>query len=96
VNDGHLIKILDGGHDAIRELLFGCNADMTQDGAGELGKKAFYEIEPGAMLGREGEFEAVRGLLGDPGPGLLGDVGGMIVEDDLDRGVGPDRRSRQA
>jgi hypothetical protein len=65
VNDGPLIEVLDGGHDAIRELLFGCNADMTQDGAGKLGKKALDEIEPGAVLGREGEFEAVRGLLGD-------------------------------
>ena len=40
------------------------------------------------MLGREGEFEAVRGLLRDPGSGLFGDVGGMIVEDHLDRSAG--------
>src|SRR6267378_783527 len=40
------------------------------------------------MGGSEGEFEAVRGLLRDPGSGLFGDVRGMIVEDQLDRGVG--------
>jgi hypothetical protein len=40
------------------------------------------------VLGREGEFEAVRGLLGDPGSGLFGDVRGMIVEDHLDRRAG--------
>jgi hypothetical protein len=39
------------------------------------------------VLGREGEFEAVRGLLGEPGSGLFRDVCGMIVEDQLDRGV---------
>jgi hypothetical protein len=48
--------------------------DATQDGAGELGEEAFDEVEPGAVLGREGEFEAVRGLLCDPGSGLFGDV----------------------
>jgi hypothetical protein len=46
------------------------------------------KVEPGAVLGREGEFEAVRGLLCDPGSGLFGDVRGMIVDDQLDRRVG--------
>src|SRR5579864_4463494 len=40
------------------------------------------------MRRREGEFEAMCGLLRDPGSGLFGDVRGMIVEDQLDRGVG--------
>ena len=40
------------------------------------------------MLGREGEFEAACRLLGEPCFGLLGDMGGMIVEDDVDRRVG--------
>ena len=35
--------------------------------AGEFGKEALDEVEPGAVLGREGEFEAVRGLIGEPG-----------------------------
>ena len=39
------------------------------------------------MLRSEGEFEAMRGLIGEPGPGFLGDVRGMIVEDQLDRRV---------
>jgi hypothetical protein len=37
VNDGLLIEVIHGGHDAILEFLFGCDADMTQDGAGEFG-----------------------------------------------------------
>jgi hypothetical protein len=36
--------------------------DVAQDAAGELGEGAIDEIEPGAMGGREGEFEAVRRL----------------------------------
>jgi hypothetical protein len=40
------------------------------------------------MGGREGECEAMRGVLRDPGSGLLGDVRRVIVEDQLDRSVG--------
>ena len=40
------------------------------------------------MLGREGEGEAAFRLPRQPGFGLLGDVSGMIVEDQLDRGFG--------
>ena len=61
---------------------------MAQHGAGEFGKETLDEVEPRAVLGFEGEFEAARGLIGEPGFGLLGDVRGMIVEDQLDRGVG--------
>ena len=60
---------------------------MAQDRAGEFGEEALDKVEPGAVGGSEGEFEAVRGLLRDPGSGLFGDVRGMIVEDQLDRGV---------
>src|SRR5713101_2672173 len=37
-----------------------------------------------SVRGREGEFEAARGLIGEPSFGLLGDVRGMIVKDQLD------------
>jgi hypothetical protein len=88
VNDGLLIEVIHGGHDAVPEFLLGCNADVTQDGAGEFGEEALDEVEPGTVLGREGEFKAVRGLLGDPGSGLFGYMRGMIVEDQFDRRVG--------
>ena len=39
------------------------------------------------MRGREGEFEAADRLLGEPSLGLLGNVRGMIIEDQLDRGM---------
>ena len=86
MNDGIAIEVVHGGHDAVLEFLFGCDADVAQHGAGELGEEALDEVEPRAVLGGEGEFEAARGLLGEPGFGLLGDVRGMIVEDQLDRG----------
>ncbi len=60
------------GDDALLEFLFRCDADVAQDGAGKLGKEALDEIEPGAVLGREGEFEAAGGLLGEPSFGFLG------------------------
>src|SRR5215470_6351981 len=51
-------------------------------------KRSFNQVQPGAMLGSEGKFEAARRLLGEPGFRLLGDVRGMIVEDQLDRRAG--------
>ena len=53
-----------------------------------LEKKALDEVEPRAMRGREDEFETASRLIGEPGPGFLGDVCGMIVEDQLDRRMG--------
>ena len=39
------------------------------------------------MRGREGEFEAADRLIGEPSLGLLGKVRGMIIEDQLVRGM---------
>ena len=65
---------------------------MAQDGAGELREEALDQVEPGAMLGSEGEVEPPSGLLGEPSSRLPGDMRGMIVEDQMDRGVGRVRR----
>jgi hypothetical protein len=35
-----------GGHDAILEFLFGPDADVAQNGTGELGKEALDQVEP--------------------------------------------------
>ena len=88
MDDGIAIEFIHGSHDAILEFLFGCDADVAEHGAGELGEKALDEIEPGAVRGREGEFEAADRLIGEPSLGLLGDMCGMIVEDQLDRRMG--------
>ena len=88
MDDRVSIEVIRGGPDAVLEFLFGCDADMAQHGAGELGEKALDEVEPGTMLGRESEFEAAGGLNGEPSLGLFGDVRRMIVEDQLDRRMG--------
>jgi hypothetical protein len=85
VHDGILIEDVDGGHETVLEFLPGCDADVAQDGAGELGEEALDQVEPGAVLGREGESEPAGGLLGEPSPRLPRDVRGMIVEDQVDR-----------
>ena len=66
----------------------GSDTDVAQHGAREFGKEALDEVEPGAVLGREDKFKAVRGRIGEPSLGLLRDVCGMIIEDQLDRGSG--------
>ena len=88
MDDGVSIEVIHGGHDAVLEFLFGCDADMAQDRAGELGEEAFHEIEPGTVLGGKNEFEAADRLVREPSRGLLRDVRGMIVEDQLDRRMG--------
>jgi hypothetical protein len=60
---------------------------VAQDRSGEFGEEALDEVEPGAMLGREGELEAAGRSGGEPSSGFSGDVRGMIVEDQLDRGA---------
>ncbi len=49
---------------------------------------ALDEVEPGAVLGREGELEAAGRSSGEPSSGFSQDVRGMIVEDQFDRGAG--------
>ena len=88
MDDWMLVDVVHCGHDALLELVFGGDANVAQDGASELGEEALDEVEPRSMLGREGELEAAGRLFGEPSLGFLGDVSGMIVEDQLDRRVG--------
>ena len=94
MNDGVLVEVIHGGHEPILEFLLGDNANVAQHGARKFGKEALDEVEPGAVLRRKDKFKAVFGPTGKPSSGLFGDVGGMIVEDQLDRGSGLDRRRR--
>ncbi len=85
MDDGIAIDVVDGGHDSVLEFLFGRNADVAQNGACELREEALDEIEPGAVLRGEDEGEAPFGSLGEPGLGFPGNMGRVIVEDELDR-----------
>ena len=71
MDDWMAVEFIHGSHDAIFEFLFGCDADVAQDGAGELGKEPLDEIEPGAVRRSESEFEAARRLICEPSFGLL-------------------------
>src|SRR5450631_1092446 len=88
MDDGMLIDVFDGGHEALLEFLFGSDADVAQNGTGELGEETLDKVEPRAVLGGEGELEAPGGLCGEPSFRLFGDVRRMIIKDHLDRGVG--------
>ena len=88
MNDGICVEVVDGGHEALLEFLLGGDADVAQDRTGQLGEEALDEIEPGAVLGSEGELEPAPGLIGEPSSRLPGDMRGMIVEDQVDRRVG--------
>jgi len=87
MDHGISVEVVDGGHDSILEFLLRRDADVAQDGTGELGKEALDQIEPRAVLGRERERETACRLLGEPSLRLLGDVRRMIVEDHLDGGA---------
>jgi len=77
VNDRIVVEVVDGGHEAVLEFLFGGDADVAEDRPGELGEEALDEVEPGAMLGREGELKSAGGLLGQPSSGFPRDMRGM-------------------
>jgi hypothetical protein len=88
VDDRMAIEVLDASHDAFLEFVLRCHPDMAQDRASKLGEEALDQVEPGAVLGRECEVEAAGRSSSKPSSGFSGDVCGMIVEDQLDRGTG--------
>ena len=81
------VDVVDGGDDAVLEFLLGGDADVPEHRASELGEEALDEVEPGAVLGSEDETEAALSLVGEPASGFLGDMRGVIVEDQRDRGA---------
>ena len=88
MNDWIVVEVIHGGREAVLELLFGGDADVTQNRTGELREEAVDEVEPGAMFGCEGELKSAGGLFGQPSSGFPRDLRGMIVEDQMDCHVG--------
>src|SRR4249920_4263189 len=88
MNDGILVEVIDGAHETLFEFLLGGDEDVAEDRTGELGKEAFNEVEPGAVLGDEGEPESPPRLIRKPSFGLTRDVRGVIVQDEMDRRIG--------
>ena len=61
--------------------------DVTKKGPAHLGEEGLDQVEPRAVLRCMHIFEPV-GAGGQIGPGLLGDMGRMVVQDDPDLGFG--------
>ena len=86
MDDGFAVEVIEIGEDPRFEFLLRCDADVTEHGPRHLGEEAFHEVEPRTVLRREHEGEAALWLGGEPCLGFLGDVRGMVVEDQLDGG----------
>ena len=87
MDDGFAVDLVEIGENALFEFGLGGSADVAEHLPGHFGEETLDEIEPGAVLGREHEGEAPLRLALDPCLGLLGDVGRVVVEDQLDGGL---------
>jgi hypothetical protein len=79
VNDQLLIEVIHGGHDAILEFLFGCNAsgapELIRSGSrGRIRTTIGYELEAGAL-----EKHAGPAFLATINDGLLGSCATLDV-----------------
>jgi hypothetical protein len=76
------IDVIDGGYDeAVLEFLLGCDADVAEHRACELGEEAFGEIEPCFGV-KTNSNRPARCSASQPAR-LFRDVCGLIVEDQL-------------
>jgi hypothetical protein len=57
MNDGIVVEVVYGGYEALFEFLFGDDADVAQDRAGELGEEALDEVDVTAAS-RNTRFQA--------------------------------------
>src|ERR1700752_3736110 len=87
MDDGFSVEVIEVGEDPGFELILGCDAKAAKHGSSHLGEKAFNEVEPRAMFRSKNKGEAALWLGGNPRLGFLGDVGGMVIEDQPDGGV---------
>jgi hypothetical protein len=51
VNDWIVVEVIDRGHEALLDLLFGGDTDVAQDGAGRLEKKPSTRLSQKPCLG---------------------------------------------
>src|SRR5260370_18977223 len=88
MDDWLAIDIADEGDQAFLEFVFGGDADVAQHRTRQLREEALDEVEPRPVRRREREGKAPNRLGGEPSRRLARDMGGMIVENDLDCRVG--------
>ena len=73
--------------DPLLEFGPGGNTDMSEKYATHLGEEGFHQVEPGPVLRRMDILKSV-GTSGQIGPGFLGNMGRMVVQNDPGPGMG--------
>ena len=81
------VDLCDAFHDALLELLPGRDTDVPEESAAHLGEEGFHQVEPRAVFRGMNINEPVR-----PGgqirPRFFRDVGGVVVQNNADGGLG--------
>src|ERR1700678_4476525 len=88
VDDGCSVEIIEIGKDPCFEFILGCDTNAAEHGASHFGKEPFHQIEPGAVFRGKYKRKATLWLGSKPLVGFLGDMRGVVIEDQLDSGVG--------
>ena len=88
VDHGLAVEVVEVSQDPRLEFLLGCDAHVAEHGPGHLGEEPLHEVEPGAVFGGEHQAEAALRLGSEPVVGLLGGMCRVVVEDQLNGGVG--------
>jgi hypothetical protein len=88
VDDGFAVEVIKVSKDPCFELILGCDANAAEHGSSHLGEETFDKIEPRAVFRGKYQGEATLRLGGEPRLGFFGDVCGVVVEDQLDGGIG--------
>jgi hypothetical protein len=87
VDDWLAIDVVDEAHQGFVEFVLGADADVPQYRARQLGKEPFEKVEPRPMGRREVKVKRPIGCAASQAV-VSRDMGGMVAEDDLDRGIG--------
>src|SRR5271169_7054874 len=87
MDDGFSVEVIEVSEDPCFEFFLGCDADAAKHGSCHFGEEALHQIEPGAMFRSKYKGEAALRLGGKPRLGFLGDMRGVVVEDQLDGGI---------
>src|SRR3984885_10481528 len=87
MDDGFSVEVIKVGDDPRFEFILGCDANAAEHGSSHFGEEALHQIEPGTMFRSKYKDEAALWLGGEPRLGFLGDVRGVVVEDQLDGGL---------
>ena len=88
VNNRLGVDVIEIGENACLKFGLRCDADVTEHRPRHLREQALHEIEPRTVLRREYQGETAFRAGGEPRLGFLRSVGGMVVEEQFDGGIG--------